>query len=341
MLRAVGLVVLATTVTTVIAAVQLDAPNEHLNWTNVHGGPIVDGSDPINRWIRSAPPAPAPVGTAAALHPHASPFSYTMAAGFLETGNDIKQLQVTSLQQALDACSLLIMCRGFTYQGGVNGTITRSTKVFLKSGGGRGGGAPWYSWYKSAPVDPPAAIFTSPDNTLTFALRTDTATVQWLNLTRGDPRSDSFSFVPALSPGSALPPVQHLGDITIRTRSAPNSSWDFFASAWGPFSATAKASPLRKNELAAHDISPLLAASSTDTLPVSIRRSYAVDAKPGVTVAFEITNSGKKPVEIGGLGMSAPASVSQDVHIGGGKRLCECKSILREVCPGLRTADCN
>ena len=166
------------------ASTLLDPPSDHLNWTNSLGGPIVDRSDPVSLWKSSLPPAGSPTSAAlAAMHPSAattSSFTYQMTPGFLTAGDDIEQVQVTSIQQALDACSRLIMCRALTYiADGPNGTITQSTKVFLKSATGRGGGEPWFTWYKAAPVDPPSTVFNSTDAHVTLALRSNTATVQW------------------------------------------------------------------------------------------------------------------------------------------------------------------
>ena len=126
-------------------------------------------------------------------------------------------MNVTTTQQALDACSVLIECRGVTYNSlGPNGTITTQTKAFLKKLTHNSGGAPWWSWLKVAPVDPPAAIVHG--GGLTAALRSRSLTVQWLNHTSSPTSVSNYSWVPALTPASALPLVQHLGDITLRVR---------------------------------------------------------------------------------------------------------------------------
>ena len=113
---------------------QLDAPTAHLNWTNAHGGPLVYGGDIFSQIYRapSPPPFSRELRTAhGSLKP--SPFHFVRYPGFLAAGNDIEVINVTSTQAALDACTADIECRGLCYSGNAtNGTITHSTKVFLK-----------------------------------------------------------------------------------------------------------------------------------------------------------------------------------------------------------------
>ena len=46
------------------AAAELDPPADQLNWTNAHGGPLVDRGDPALWWTRStAPSSPAKIVT--------------------------------------------------------------------------------------------------------------------------------------------------------------------------------------------------------------------------------------------------------------------------------------
>ena len=309
----------------------LDAA-DRFNWTNEHGGPIVDRSDPIGRFVAVRPPSAAPAGTAsemsitrAAVQPLRASFNYTYASGFLASGNDLTTLYVETLQAALDACTAHAECRGITYSGGPNGTIVNSTKVYLKKATGHSGGAPWSTWLKVAPAGPPAQTFKLEG--LTIALRADTYTVQWLNVSRKAYPLANLSFTPALTPGSALPLVQHLGDLTMRLRPASSSgAYDFFSSAWGPFTAKATPLALRPHELAAHDITPLLDATAAmggssnygGKSPVTVRRAYRpATSGGGVELAFELKNTGAAAVEVGGLGASMPAAVSQDVHMGG------------------------
>lgn len=78
-------------------------------------------------------------------------------------GHSIKTIQVESEAAALEACSSIIECRGFTYNSsGINGSITSTTKVFLKKQASCTGGAPWTSWIKYAPVLPPAQLLQAP-----------------------------------------------------------------------------------------------------------------------------------------------------------------------------------
>ena len=128
-----------------------------------------------------------------------------------------------------------------------------------------------------------------------------------------------------LSARSALPAIQHLGDVTLRVRPAAAASraYDFFASAWGPFAAKAAPLPPRSGELVAHDITPLLEATRADgagapaTSPLKVRRAYRATAKGAFELSFELTNVARDAIEVGAFGMSVPSAVSQDVHIGG------------------------
>ena len=228
-----------------------------------------------------------------------------------------------------------VRCR---YNGTENFNKTR-TQVFLKSYGGvsRGSAAPWCSYIKSAPVGPPAAVYTKEFKGLTMALRADTFTMQWLNVSGAN-----YSFVPGVTAGSALPLSHFFGDITLRIREQPQegagsdgdtappsspSPWTFFSSVWGPFSATAKPVASKDpNVVAAHDISSLVSATSLDSnpkdfkFPLKIVRSYSKPttavAGGGVVMSFEITNVGAAPVELGGFGMSTPSAQAADAHMG-------------------------
>lgn len=332
---------------------ELDPPIAQLNWTNANGGPLTQNGDPAERFFRhTAPSAPHAMiepslhhmrpGTAQPETSAATPrFKYVQYHGFLAAGNDLQVVNVTSVQDALEACTRLIECRGLCYRGGPNGTMPqRSTTVYLKRlaigcAGSHCKALPWTSWIKSARVDSPAATF-SASSGLTLALRQGSYTVQWLNVSR--PNVTNLSFVPPLTPQSALPLVQHLGDITLRLRHSSSSSsspsgWHTFASAWGPF--TAEALPLRPaaGQIAAHDITPLLDASSAiyrrsaanaeaadsphRRCPVRVLRAYLEGSAGDVGISFTLTNEAAAPVEMGGLGMSVPSAVSQDVHIGG------------------------
>ena len=91
--------------TTMTAAAILDPPPS-LNWTNVHGGPIVERGDPIQRLqTAAAPSAPVAASTSSPLRAPCAAynFSYTMYTGYLDAGNDLELIQVTSSRAALDA----------------------------------------------------------------------------------------------------------------------------------------------------------------------------------------------------------------------------------------------
>ena len=343
-------------------SVQLGPFPRDLNWTNAHGGPLVPSGDPMSYITRptnrppspsssSPPPSPPPSPALtkrlpSALAPRPGMFTYAYQPGFWEDGNDLGQVQVDTLQAACDACTAVTLCRGFTYdnsRGGLNGTITAKTTVFLKKVGpcaGRRGGCEvnttlpaWATWLKGAKAGPPASVIRA--GGLAVALRADTFTAQWVNLSSG--QHTNYSFVPPLTDGSALPLVHHLGDITLRVRAAGSSGgYDYFSSAFGPGAASAvPAAKLRPEELAAHDITALLAATNLEgastgashgtlpprpSLPLAVRRAYLKSSEGGggsLVVSFEVTNTATSAVEIGALGMSVPTAVSQDAHIGG------------------------
>eukprot|EP00966_Prymnesium_polylepis_P192251 4455769-Prymnesium_polylepis.1 len=210
---------LANALLVAAASSPLDA-DARFNWTNEHGGPLVDRGDPISRLATARAPTAAPTSllrtlrSASAPPFNAPPFNYTKLTGFLAAGNDLSVVEVDSAQEALDACSALAECRGVTYSAGPNGTVTRRTKAYLKRSAAHSGGAPWISWVKAAPIYPPAKTFHF--DGLALALRAGSFTVQWLNVSCASYPLSNLSFVPALTPGSALPLIQHLGDMTMR-----------------------------------------------------------------------------------------------------------------------------
>ena len=360
---------------------------DHRSWTNREGGPLQrDPLDSLQLGTQPPPPSPCPfnhvvdprtfdaAATAAApAGPAATApagINYTYHAGFIGGGNDVECVMVSSTQAALAACSANPECRALTYNANSSdGTITAPTPVYLKKGGGAHGGAPWSTWIKVAPVTPPALTL-PPSATpgLAVALRAGSFTVQWLNATAS--WEGNYSFVPPLNADTALPLVQHLGDMTLRVRRATTTAkkkknqekhqeqqakagWSYFASAWGPLSATAlpvKDPPARS--LASHDITPLLAATNFSgapdpaapwggAMPVRVVRSYLspLPIPPpvssggggggggGFEMSFNITNVSPDAVEIGGLGFATPAAggsagtietnIANDAHVGG------------------------
>ena len=172
------------------------------------------------------------------------------------------------------------------------------------------------------PPLPPAAAHAVGD--LRVALRAETYTVAWLNVSR--PNVTNLSFVPPLSARSALPAIQHLGDVTLRVRPAAASSraYDFFRIGVGSVRREGGAAAAAGGELVAHDITPLLEATRADgagapaiTSPLKVRRAYRATAKGAFELSFELTNVARDAIEVGAFGMSVPSAVSQDVHIGG------------------------
>ena len=90
-------------------------------WLNREGGPVT--TDPIAALLPTHAPAPPPRSalTAAAQPPRPSPprsrggagsarspYTYTWSGGFFATGNDVAQINVTSLQEAEAACNAAI-----------------------------------------------------------------------------------------------------------------------------------------------------------------------------------------------------------------------------------------
>ena len=278
-----------------------DGVEPPFNWTNSHGGLLVRGGDPTSWFAHhhvDAPPRAVDAFAPSAGAPH---YNYSHAATRLIAGDDLAILTVSSALQAQLACSARVLCRGVTYNAsGVNGSIPRPTTAYLKSAAAflcnsreqSGCGAPWSAWLKIAPPPPPPAA-THAIGDLRVALRADTYAVAWLNVSR--PNVTNLSFVPPLSARSALPAIQHLGDVTLRMRpaAASSASYDFFASAWSPFAAKAAPLPPRAGELVAHDITPLLEATRADgagapaIVAAQVRRAYRATAKG----AFERASS--------------------------------------------------
>lgn len=107
----------------------------------------------------------------------------------------------------------------------------------------------------------------------------------------------------------------------------------FFASAWGPGAAVAKAvTPLPAGAVAAHDISSLLSATNAlgvrNKLPLKVVRAYSKpkDGGPGMEMSFAITNDGNDALRLGSFGMATPSAggtgnietnIATDAHIGG------------------------
>ena len=116
-----------------------DPEADRPHWMNREGGPAhPDGMAMLLGPDQppSAPPPPsqtemllAPSGPEAPMFPHtdaelaiaeadaahakaASPYNYTWQRGFFRAGNDLGVINVTSVKEALDACTALLECKG-------------------------------------------------------------------------------------------------------------------------------------------------------------------------------------------------------------------------------------
>ena len=96
----------------------LDEPHAHYSWTNKHGGPLVDSSDPALRFARSPPSAPMGEAPLPILQDTVlPPFDFIKSVNhFLAAGNDIGVIKVSAVQQAAcmygaQRCSFLCECR--------------------------------------------------------------------------------------------------------------------------------------------------------------------------------------------------------------------------------------
>jgi len=88
----------------------------------------------------------------------------------------------------------------------------------------------------------------------------------------------------------------HLGDITLRLRTADLADWKNYSTAGAR--APVRALPASANALAAADLSPTLPAD----IPLRITRTWAVE-EGKLVLRFELTNASTKPVQIGALGI--------------------------------------
>ena len=334
-------------------------------WANAEGGPL--RHDPFQALLQR-PPAPSPFlgisgATSNAARPRrrqrgpkpsppppiaAGKYVYTFKDGFLPVGSDLGSLHITQPLQAAKACAALIACHGFTFShAGPNGTVNTSnpfpTRALLK-GGSTGtttfnNDHGWVSWIKAAAkVSKPALSLTF--DGINIALREDTFAVQWINASGAN-----YSFTPPLTPATALPLIQHLGDMTMRVRAAAGEGaanddnkqppWRYFATAWGAMSAKATALPLNpsRRERASHDVTPLLAATNASILlqpsmrlpappsewhgapPLRVTRAYrdpkktsSSSSSAGFELTFTLTNVVTHAIEIGSFGMATPAA---------------------------------
>jgi Family of unknown function (DUF5695) len=109
--------------------------------------------------------------------------------------------------------------------------------------------------------------------------------------------ADGFDFTPGdLLTSRSQNGYFHLGDITLRLRTANATGWANYstASARSPI----RALPLSANVLAAADLAPTLPAN----IPLRITRTWSVDAGK-LVLRFVLTNTSAKAVQIGALGI--------------------------------------
>jgi hypothetical protein len=157
------------------AVASLLEAQSRFNWTNSEGGPLVVHGDPIDRMLRSVTLASTeprkgtgsprtPRNETMATHKSVPQFEFTQVSGYLTPGSNLDVINVSSVKEAFDACASAIECRALCYAGGPNGTITKTTTVFLKRVTNRCQGShckvfPETSWLKQAVLRPPAAHF--------------------------------------------------------------------------------------------------------------------------------------------------------------------------------------
>ena len=251
-------------------------------------------------------------------------------------------MQVT-LSEALSICDGHARCRGITYSG--SNTTKAKQHVYFKMDAGVAHSHGWSSWLKQAPVTPPAlTVSVGGTSRLELRLRQDFFTVQ--NLSRS---GEKWSFTRPLDDSSTLPFCAHLGDLTLRLRPVVGEHAANATSNWSLISTIsngAPASPLpldassiatssggRGQLLAAHDITPVLAASVAPgggKLPLIATRRYERSSDgAALLIKFNLTSTASAPIELGAIGMALPESpghppagiesvVWADPHIGGG-----------------------
>ena len=161
---------------------------------------------------------------AVAVAPTPTPYSYVWRAGSLGSGGDAAKPANYTIAAASRLCTSLPACRGFAYVGNNCSTSAQLT-VFKTAEGFRASNASairWSTWVKTGVVTPPAMVAPVGASGLVLSLRAGTWTVQGLSVA-SDPWGRAFSFTRALDVRSALPFGMHLGDVTVRLRSADRS----------------------------------------------------------------------------------------------------------------------
>lgn len=134
------------------------------------------------------------------------------------------------------------------------------------------------------------AEFHTPD--LTVRLVRSSGTVAALA-----PKDSGFSFTPSeLLAARSVDGYDHLGDLDLRLRVAGETAWRGFSTAFARH--PVRPLPLRPGDFERDDLAPTFAPD----LPLEITRSWSIS--DGVLVLrFTLRNPGKRPVEIGALGI--------------------------------------
>jgi hypothetical protein len=109
--------------------------------------------------------------------------------------------------------------------------------------------------------------------------------------------ADGFDFTPGdLLAERSQNGYFHLGDLTLRLRTAGSTQWRNYSTAAAR--APVRTLPAPANELAAADLAPTFPAD----IPLQITRTWAVD-QGKLVLRFALTNKSTKAVEIGALGI--------------------------------------
>ena len=113
-MKALGLVLLCSRRYQASAESILGPFPSELNWTNIHGGPLLPQGDPIALLAKPSgkPPSLAPPLSASPSNVRRSSLTTTYAyqPGFLDDGNQLGAVQVESLQAAFDECTAAQLC---------------------------------------------------------------------------------------------------------------------------------------------------------------------------------------------------------------------------------------
>jgi len=165
------------------------------------------------------------------------------------------------------------------------------------------------------------------------------ATLKQLNMSANGGtwgKANNFSFV--RNDNVPRPGCHNLGDISMRVQPATSKLTDgfaFYSSSSASAGQVAPALPAGGNVLASNDLSPLMNMTAPalqgkanpffPTLPLHVTRSYERATNKGFVMRFNLTNTHKEAIRLGGLGVSMPAagqqngieeSVWNDPHIG-------------------------